>query len=49
VPTPEDTAAEAIGKFVKIEDQTMLDDAYDAYAPYWETSFAVRDQVIRAE
>lgn len=42
-------ATKAIGKFVKIDDQTTLDDAYDAYAPHWETSFAVRDQVIRAE
>ncbi|HEX4989300.1 MAG TPA: ABC transporter substrate-binding protein [Candidatus Binatia bacterium] len=42
-------ATKAIGKFVKIDDQTTLDDAYDAYAPHWETSFAVRDQVIWAE
>jgi ABC-type nitrate/sulfonate/bicarbonate transport system substrate-binding protein len=42
-------ATKAIGKFVKIDDQTTLDEAYDAYAPHWETSFAVRDQVIRAE
>ena len=40
---------EAIGQLVKIDDKTTLDDAYDAYASYWETSFAVRDQVIRAE
>jgi hypothetical protein len=42
-------ATKAIGKFVKIDDQMMLDSAYDAYAPHWETSFAVRDQVIRAD
>lgn len=42
-------ATKAIGRFVKIDDQTTLDDAYDAYAPHWETSFVVRDQVIRAE
>ena len=27
----------------------MLDAYYEAYAPYWETSLAVREQVIRAE
>jgi NitT/TauT family transport system substrate-binding protein len=42
-------ATRSIGKFVKLDDQKMLDDAYEAYAPYWETSFAVQDQTIRAE
>jgi ABC-type nitrate/sulfonate/bicarbonate transport system substrate-binding protein len=42
-------ATKAIGKFVKLDDQKMLDDAYEAYAPYWETSFTVQDQTIRAE
>src|SRR5262249_47122680 len=42
-------AKRAIGKYVKVDDQKMLDASYDAYAPYLETSLAVRDQVIRAE
>jgi NitT/TauT family transport system substrate-binding protein len=42
-------AKRAIGKFVKVDDPKMLDASYDAYAPYWEMSLGVRDQVIRAE
>jgi len=42
-------AKRAIGKYAKVDDQKMLDASYDAYAPYLETSLAVRDQVIRAE
>ena len=43
------TAKRAIDKYVKVDDPKMLDAAYDAYAPYLETSLAVQEQVIRAE
>jgi NitT/TauT family transport system substrate-binding protein len=42
-------AKKAIGKYTKSDDPKILDASYDAYAPYIETSLAVRDQVIRAE
>ena len=42
-------AKRAIGKYVKVDDPKMLDASYDAYAPYLETSLAVREHVIRAE
>jgi ABC-type nitrate/sulfonate/bicarbonate transport system substrate-binding protein len=42
-------AKRAIAKFVKVDDPKIIDASYDAYAPYLETSLAVRDQVIRAE
>jgi NitT/TauT family transport system substrate-binding protein len=42
-------AKRAIGKYLKIDDPKMLDASYDGYAPYIETSLALRDQVIRAE
>jgi ABC-type nitrate/sulfonate/bicarbonate transport system substrate-binding protein len=42
-------AKRAIGKFLKVDDPKILDASYDGYAPYWEMSLAVRDQVIRAE
>lgn len=42
-------AKRAIAKFVKLDDPKILDASYDAYAPYLETSFAVRDDVIRSE
>ena len=42
-------AKKAIGKYAKSDDPKILDASYDAYAPYIETSLAVRDQVIRAE
>jgi len=42
-------AKKAIGKYVKVDDPKILDASYDGYAPYWETSLAVRDPVIRAE
>jgi ABC-type nitrate/sulfonate/bicarbonate transport system substrate-binding protein len=42
-------ATKAIAKFVKVDDASMLDDAYNAYVPHWETSFAVRDETMRAE
>lgn len=44
-----DGAKKAIAKFLKVDDQKVLDAAYADYAPYWETSLSVRDQVIRAE
>jgi NitT/TauT family transport system substrate-binding protein len=42
-------AKRAIGKYAKVDDPKTLDAAYDAYAPYFEMSLAVRDQVVRAE
>jgi ABC-type nitrate/sulfonate/bicarbonate transport system substrate-binding protein len=42
-------AKKTIGKYVKVDDPKILDASYDGYAPYWETSLAVRDLVIRAE
>jgi ABC-type nitrate/sulfonate/bicarbonate transport system substrate-binding protein len=42
-------AKRAISKFVKVDDPKILDASYDAYAPYLETSLAVRDGVIRSE
>ncbi len=42
-------AKRAIGKYIKIDDPKILDTSYDDYAPYLETSLAVREQVIRAE
>ena len=44
-----DGAKKAIAKFLKVDDQKTLDAAYGDYAPYWETSLSVREQVIRAE
>jgi NitT/TauT family transport system substrate-binding protein len=42
-------AKRAIGKYIKIDDPKVLEISYDDYVPYFETSLAVRDQVIRAE
>ena len=42
-------AKRALAKFVKVDDPKIIDASYDAYAPYLETSLAVRDQVIRSE
>jgi len=42
-------AKRAIAKYLKIDDPKTLDASYDGYAPYWEMSLPVRDQVIRAE
>ena len=42
-------AKRAISKFVKVDDPKILDTSYDAYAPYLDTSLAVRDDVIRSE
>src|SRR5262249_17760998 len=38
-------AKRAIGKYVKVDDQKMLDASDGAYAPYLETRLALRDQV----
>lgn len=42
-------AKNAIAKHLKVSDPKVLDAAYDFYAPYLETKFAVRNDVIRAE
>jgi len=42
-------AKKAIAKYTKSDDAKILDASYEAYAPYWETGLAVREQVIRSE
>jgi hypothetical protein len=39
----------AISKYVKIEDAPTLDGTYEAFAPYWALSLAVRPEAIRAQ
>jgi len=42
-------AKKAIAKYVKIDDARMIDGTYDAFAPYWAMSLAVRPDAIRAQ
>jgi NitT/TauT family transport system substrate-binding protein len=42
-------AKKAISKYVKIEDAPTVDGTYDAFAPYWAMSLAVRPEAIRAQ
>ena len=42
-------AKKAISKYASIEDAVTLDGTYDAFAPYWATSLAVRPEAIRAQ
>ena len=42
-------AKKAISKYVKIEDVPTLDGTYEAFAPYWALSLAVRPEAIRAQ
>jgi ABC-type nitrate/sulfonate/bicarbonate transport system substrate-binding protein len=42
-------AKKAISKYVKIEDAATLDGTYEAFAPYWALSLAVRPEAIRAQ
>ena len=39
----------AISKYVKIEDAPTVDGTYEAFAPYWAMSLAVRPEAIRAQ
>ena len=42
-------AKKAIGKYVKIDDGPTIDGTYDAFAPYWAMSLAVRPEAIKAQ
>lgn len=42
-------AKKAIAKYAKIDDAPMIDGTYDAFAPYWAMSLAVRPEAIRAQ
>lgn len=42
-------AKKTIGKYAKIEDGTLIDGTYEAFAPYWALSLAVRPEAIRAQ
>lgn len=42
-------AKKAISKYVKIDDIPTIDGTYDAFAPYWAMSLAVRPEAIRAQ
>jgi hypothetical protein len=42
-------AKKAISKYIKIEDTPTVDGTYDAFAPYWAMSLAVRPEAIRAQ
>lgn len=42
-------AKKAIGKYAKIEDAPTVDGTYDAFAPYWAMSLAVRAEAVRAQ
>jgi NitT/TauT family transport system substrate-binding protein len=42
-------AKKAIGKYGKIDDAPTIDGTYEAFAPYWAMSLAVRAEAIRAQ
>ena len=42
-------AKKAIGKYGKIDDPATVDGTYEAFAPYWAMSLAVRPEAIRAQ
>jgi NitT/TauT family transport system substrate-binding protein len=42
-------AKKAISKYAKIVDPPTLDGTYDAFAPYWAMSLAVRPEAVRAQ
>jgi ABC-type nitrate/sulfonate/bicarbonate transport system substrate-binding protein len=42
-------AKKAISKYAKIEDPPMLDGTYEAFAPYWAMSLAVRPEAVRSQ
>jgi len=44
-----EVAKKAIGKYGKIEDAPTIDGTYEAFAPYWEMSLAVRAEAIKAQ
>ena len=42
-------AKKAIAKYAKIDDAALVDGTYDAFAPYWAMSLAVRPEALRAQ
>ncbi|MBF8254058.1 MAG: ABC transporter substrate-binding protein [Deltaproteobacteria bacterium] len=42
-------AKKAIGKYAKIDDAPTIDGTYDAFAPYWAMSLAIRPEAIKAQ
>jgi NitT/TauT family transport system substrate-binding protein len=42
-------AKKAIAKYVKIDDAPTLDGTYEAFAPYWALSLAVRPEAIKGQ
>jgi len=42
-------AKKAIAKYVKIDDAPTIDGTYDAFAPYWAMSLAVRPEAIKGQ
>ena len=42
-------AKKAISKYAKIEDGPTVDGTYEAFAPYWSMSLAVRTEAIRGQ
>jgi NitT/TauT family transport system substrate-binding protein len=42
-------AKKAISKYAKIEDPPTLDGTYEAFAPYWAMSLAVRPEAVRSQ
>ena len=42
-------AKKAIGKYAKIDDAPTIDGTYDAFAPYWAMSLAVRTEAIKGQ
>jgi NitT/TauT family transport system substrate-binding protein len=42
-------AKKTIGKYAKIDDAPTIDGTYDAFAPYWAMSLAVRPEAIKGQ
>jgi ABC-type nitrate/sulfonate/bicarbonate transport system substrate-binding protein len=42
------TAKKAIAKYTKTDDAKTIHEAYDAFAPHWAKSLAVRNEVVQA-
>jgi NitT/TauT family transport system substrate-binding protein len=42
-------AKKSIAKYAKIEDATTVDGTYEAFAPYWAMSLAVRPEAIKGQ
>lgn len=42
-------AKKTIAKYGKIDDPATIDGTYDAFAPYWAMSLAIRPEAIRAQ